>query len=500
MSLAFFLALAACLLILHYVRTTIKHALRARTWGCAPPPRYPTDILGLGTLKEALKANRQGTIPVLLQDRIEKVSCLENRPVTTFLIRQMGRDNIFTCDPANVQAMLATKFKNFELGSIRRHTLYPMFGEGIFTSDGPSWTHSRALLRPQFTRDQVSDLDLEERHVQQAMRAMPVDPATRWTSEIDIQSIFLRLTIDSAMEFLFGKSSNSQSEALRNGGTLPADHFSYLFDRGQWFVAQRSRFERLHWLVDCKESRDIVRKVHDYVDGFVEAALKAASTSTSNKQKREQEKGKDSSQSYIFLEALISTTKDPIELRSQCLNILLAGRDTTASLLSWSILMLARHPKIVTSLRESILADFGPYKPNQHDKITFTSLKSCRALQHFLLETLRLFPSVPINRRTANTATTLPTGGGRSGTEPIYLKPGSSVIYSPFVTHRRKEIWGEDAEEFRPGRWETLKPGWEYLPFNGGPRVCLGQLFAVTEVGYVLVRILQRFERPGYTG
>jgi cytochrome P450 len=58
---------------------------------------------------------------------------------------------------------------------------------------------------------------------------------------------------------------------------------------------------------------------------------------------------------------------------------------------------------------------------------------------------------------------------------------------------RRKDLWGEDAETFRPDRWDGRKPGWEYLPFNGGPRICLGQQFALTEAGYVTVRLLQRF-------
>lgn len=61
--------------------------------------------------------------------------------------------------------------------------------------------------------------------------------------------------------------------------------------------------------------------------------------------------------------------------------------------------------------------------------------------------------------------------------------------------HHRKDIWGEDVEEFRPERWEGKKVGWEYLPFNGGPRICLGQQFALTEAGYVVVRLLQRFGR-----
>jgi cytochrome P450 len=337
------------------------------------------------------------------------------------------------------------------------------------------------LLRPQFTRDQISDLDLEERHLQQALRALPVNPATGWTSTTNIQDIIFRLTIDSATEFLFGESSDSQGEALRNGGKLPEDHFTGYFDRGQWFASQRARFEKFHWLVNSEESRYVEGRVHSYVDRFVNKALKTAA------------EGKPASPNYIFLEALAASTKDPIELRSQLLNILLAGRDTTASLLSWSMLMLARHPAVFQKLRATILADFGPYSPN-YDNITFSALKACRYLQYFMNEVLRLYPSVPANRRIAVRDTTLPQGGGPDGKFPVYIRAGQQVLYSVFVMQRQKELFGEDAEVFNPDRWVDRRPGWEYLPFNGGPRVCLGQQFALTEAGYVLARFLQRFD------
>lgn len=337
------------------------------------------------------------------------------------------------------------------------------------------------MLRPQFTRDQISDLDLEENHVQQAMQAMPVDQASGWTTNTDIQSIFFRLTIDSATEFLFGESAGSQAEAIRNGGKLPANHFSGDFDRGQWYASQRTRFEKFHWLVDNKESKEITQRVHKYVDGFVEAALKARA------------EGKPLSSHYVFSEALSASTQDPIELRSQLLNILLAGRDTTASLLSWSLLMLARHPAFFDKLRKTVLNDFGPYS-SQRDSITFASLKACRYLQYFMNEVLRLYPVVPLNRRVATRDTSLPTGGGPDGNLPVYVRAGQAITYSPFITQRRKDLWGEDAETFNPDRWFERRVGWEHLPFNGGPRVCIGQQFALTEAGYVLVRLLQRFD------
>jgi len=59
--------------------------------------------------------------------------------------------------------------------------------------------------------------------------------------------------------------------------------------------------------------------------------------------------------------------------------------------------------------------------------------------------------------------------------------------------HRRKDLFGSDAREFNPERWDKLRPGWEYIPFSGGPRICLGQQYALTEAGYVIVRMVQEF-------
>ena len=64
-----------------------------------------------------------------------------------------------------------------------------------------------------------------------------------------------------------------------------------------------------------------------------------------------------------------------------------------------------------------------------------------------------------------------------------------------YSLHRRKEVYGEDAEEFNPERWESLKlSAWDFLPFNGGPRICLGQQYALIEASFTLIRILQRFQ------
>ncbi|KAJ5523895.1 N-alkane-inducible cytochrome P450 [Penicillium frequentans] len=101
--------------------------------------------------------------------------------------------------------------------------------------------------------------------------------------------------------------------------------------------------------------------------------------------------------------------------------------------------------------------------------------------------------------RFARKDTVLPHGGGADGLSPMFVSKGSRVFYSIWAMHRLPEIWGDDAESFRPERWMDenvpLRPGWGFLPFNGGPRLCLGQQNALIEASYTVVRLLQAFGR-----
>lgn len=113
-------------------------------------------------------------------------------------------------------------------------------------------------------------------------------------------------------------------------------------------------------------------------------------------------------------------------------------------------------------------------------------------------ETLRLYPAVPFNVRLALHDTTLPRGGGPDGSQPVGILKNTPIGYSTLVMQRRPDLYppGAEPELFSPERWYTWQPKpWTYIPFNGGPRICIGQQFALTEMGYTLVRVLQRFER-----
>ena len=127
------------------------------------------------------------------------------------------------------------------------------------------------------------------------------------------------------MQLLFGRSFHSSSDP---GKAAEAEEFAQAFNSAQRKLAQRGRCGELYWMLDGLGFRRSCRKVHSFVDKIVSEALKDAKSSTSSFAPEGR---------YVFLKALIDLTKDPKVLRDQCVNVLLAGRDTTACLLSWTM-------------------------------------------------------------------------------------------------------------------------------------------------------------------
>jgi hypothetical protein len=204
-----------------------------------------------------------------------------------------------------------------------------------------------------------------------------------------------------------------------------------------------------------------------------------------------------SDKGYTFLHELASFTRDRKVLRDQIVAVLLAGRDTTASTLSWALYELSRHPHAVKKLRAEILSTIG-----RDAYPTYEHLKNMPYLKAVLNETLRLYPSVPFNVRLALKDTTLPRGGGVDGTEPLPVLKDTPVGYSTLVMQRRADLYPPvsdtfaDPAVFSPERWSVWHPKpHDYIPFNAGPRICIGQQFALTEMSYTLSRLFQRFDR-----
>jgi cytochrome P450 len=168
------------------------------------------------------------------------------------------------------------------------------------------------------------------------------------------------------------------------------------------------------------------------------------------------------------------------QLRDEILTIMLAGHETTASALSWCWHLLGRHPEAEARLHEELERVLGGRTPGRED---IPELKYTRMVVE---EALRLYPPAFIIARTAIKEDWL--GGVR-------IQPGAMIIIHPYITHRKPDLW-PDPERFDPERFtpeETVRRHrFAYLPFGGGPRVCIGNGFAMTEAVAILATLAQR--------
>lgn len=463
----------------YIVLSQIRNYILLKKSGAVKAPFHGDWLLGWKYVVQISSCQTAGTLPEFFQERFTE------RNFKTFRGFLGGRSCINTKDPENIKALLATQFNDFALGT-RYKAMNCTLGAGIFTLDGQGWKHSRAMLRPQFARGQVGHVTSLEPHIQ----ALAARVREANGGQFDLQPLFFELTIDSGTEFLFGESCESlraDRSAYLEPGSFDKlkDDFPGAFNHSQTVLFNRVTLQNLYFLNDGFAFRKSNKVVHDFTDFYVKKALDAS----------EDEVEKVSENGYTFLYELAKQTRDPKLLRDQCLNILLAARDTTAGLLSFVFFELARNPAIFKRLREEILETFG----DGYDLslINFESLKKCEYLKWVLNEALRMYPSVPLNFRVAQRDTTLPHGGGKDGMSPIFVREGTPVSYSVYSTQRDEDFFGKDAHVFRPERWgepAAKKYGWAFVPFNGGPRICLGQQFALTEASYTVVRLLQLFK------
>jgi len=463
--------------------------------GCKPPPAIQQS-------KWLIGADMAFRFMALLKQRkfLTQTSLYFQDTARTFTIQFFGATRIWTIEPENVKTILQSD--DFEMGWIRNKAFRPYLGNGVQATNGEVWAHGRALLRPSFSRAQISNLDLYEEHFQNFAALIPEDGST-----IDIQKEFHRLTLDVSTEILFGESV----QCLQPVVSKETQELEAAFDYATKGVITRFNMGNLIWLHwDPKFTRS-VRTVQNYVQKFVEKALLLRHELDQPDKEDDQTGGGR----YIFLEALAKDTGDRRMLRDQLLSMMAAGRSNTASLLSLIFYLLARHPSVLQKLRAEI-AILNNQPP------TFEQLKSMPYLRAVLDESksspppllprdnltsplhpqhykkltnpnraaLRTHPSAPVNERAAKRDTTLPLGGGADGRAPIYVRKGQTVFYHTYALHRSAELWGDDAAEFRPERWAELRNGsprkggsagtgagtaWRFVPFGGGGRICPGR-------------------------
>jgi len=316
----------------------------------------------------------------------------------TINFRFFWEDLIMTTEPQHIKTILATDFDNYVKGAKFREAADSVLGTGVFNSDGEIWKLHRTMTRPFFTQDRISHFDIFDRHADHAIAL--AKERFRAGLAIDFQDLISRFTLDSASEFLFGHCIDSLSAGLPYPHNAPestnavqgdntAAAFAYAFSQAQQGINRRLAIGQTWPLNEilADSTAQHMKVVNAFLDPILKDALEKRSM-TGEFDKNE------FADDQTLVDHLINLTSDFKIIKDETLNILLAGRDTTASTLTSAIYLLAMHPEFLTRLREEIISKVGLSR-----RPTYDDIKEMKYLRAVLNETLRLFPAVPFDVR-----------------------------------------------------------------------------------------------------
>ncbi|GAB1524776.1 hypothetical protein RhiTH_007931 [Rhizoctonia solani] len=373
------------------------------------------------------------------------------------------------------------------------------------------------MARPFFARERISDFHLYDRYTQKVLsifhnhegRDVACDAQDVFVSKKVLTNQLLyshlvkqsRFTMDAAGDFLFGASDLNtldlplpiagQAKMGPKGTLAEGGYGSFVsaFEKALILLPIRSRLGKHLWPA-AELLADKARPYRNEIDFWIQPLLDQAF----GRRDSWLRSGGDEKQPAgdTFIDHLVSSTDDRKMIANELINILLAARDTTASLLTFSVYLLAMHPEVMERARAEVLDTVGESAAPTYDQI-----KQMRYQRAIINEVLRLFPSVPLNERASSHSVVLPA---KPTETPLYMPgPHASMIYSTMLMQRDPELWGPDADLFDPMRWldhrhkRVLSDPFKFIPFNAGPRICLGQQFALNEASFVLTRLLQNF-------
>ncbi|GJJ74892.1 hypothetical protein EMPS_07250 [Entomortierella parvispora] len=415
----------------------------------------------------------------------------EHGDVLSFTLPVYGRA-ILINNPEHMEHIFKTNFENYVKGNVFRWQLKDILGRGIFVADGEEWRFHRKTASNIFTTKLYRSL------VQNAFKSSAHDfcqhVQTFVTAQkpVDLQAKFHLLTMDAFGKLTFGIEFKALTQ---EGSNEFGDAFDFLTSAADarisnpiWFITDRLIPGRRKKHLHC---------IHT-LDCYAAAAVA--------KRRAETEEVKASRQRDL-LDHFISYRKDDgslldeRELRDVFVNFMVAGRDTTAQALTWQFYSLMANPRVMKNLVQEIDSVLQGTEENISYETLMNSMPYAKAVLH---ETLRLNPPVPKNVRQALDNDTLPDG--------TQVNKGDFIGYSNWCMGRNKSVWGQDADLFVPERWLVPDPTadptssaarfgkfraesqFKFISFNAGPRLCLGQTFAILEAMVTTCILLQRYE------
>ncbi|MCE9531394.1 MAG: cytochrome P450 [Planctomycetes bacterium] len=359
-------------------------------------------------------------------------------------------------DPDLIEQVLVTDARHY-IKHFGARMYKPVLGNGLVTSEGDFWLRQRRLSQPDFVKNRV--LSYAPLMVELTDRML-----SSWTSGeiVDIHFQFSSLTSAIALKTLFDLDDAGDrerfSETLRLAFDLMSARFRTIFRLPTWFPSKANR-----------QLNRAVTELFKVVDGFIAQG------------RARPEPGND------LLSRLVSAQDDDgsrmtdRQLRDEMMTLYLAGHETTALTLSWSWYLLSQHPKV----EEKLIAEWKQVLNGRTP--TPDDLPHLPYTDAVITEAMRVYPPVYLIGREATCD--LELGGYR-------VKKGYTIFMSQWVNHRDPRHF-PDQERFQPERWldglAKRIPKYAYYPFGGGPRVCIGNTFALMEAAIILAAVGQKY-------
>ncbi|TKV95906.1 hypothetical protein SEVIR_9G393500v4 [Setaria viridis] len=348
-----------------------------------------------------------------------------------------------------------------------------LIGNGVILTNGDEWKRHRKLVLPAFNHEKLKSMSEVTTRVTeqmiQAWRTQIQQSSGHRAAEIDMTNAFSQVTEEVIGRLAFGTSHRKSREvilaAMREMQKIATVAIRdppilwYLPTRGNLRVRRLDRVLRTEIMAMVQERVAAAKDGGAYGDDLVGILLEQRGSGE-------------------------TLTAD--EVIDECKTFFAAGQETTATLLVWAMFLLAVHPQWQDRVREEVLREF---RGGDGEAPNADVLGNLKLLHMVLLETSRLYPPIVYIQRRA--AMDVVLGG-------IKVPQGTVISIPIAMLHRDKEVWGPDADEFNPMRFEhgatkAAKDPKALLSFSLGPRACIGQSFGVMEAQIVMASLLSNF-------
>jgi len=411
-------------------------------------------------VEDTYLAPRFGLIEFLRRVREDQLSTLGPEVFDRNLLqfRVLFLHTFLVIKPDYIERVLLTHHSNYGKSNFVRHLLGPLLGKGLFISEGETWRRQRRIAAPAFHNRRVADFVA-------TMSACAEATLARWRTigqPFDVAAEMMALTLDVIARTMFSTDVRGEVAAVRRlmdivialrPGVLDLLGLPERLPRRQPAAYRRAIAE-----FEALVARLMAERRADGVDrGDLLSLLLAA---------RDPDSGEGMSDR---------------QLRDEILTFFTAGHETTANALSWTWYLLACNPAAEARLHAELDRVLGGPMP------AFADLAELNWTRMVIEEAMRLYPPAHTISRTAV---------GEDWIGGVRVPPGALITISPYVTHRNPNLWPEP-ERFDPERFAPVASAgrhrFAYLPFGGGPRICIGNNFAMAEAQVILAAIAQRY-------